>query len=222
MPRRASRLTKRARLVSDPIRPTASRSGRRSAAATISKSSWWSCVITSTRLPGGKCGHRLRGLGGAHRHDVGRQVGGQRLGPRIDPADPARQVGQQFDQRLADMAGAEQRRSAARGGRSTSNSTVTWPPQHCPSAGPSGKSRVDGPSAPEASRPRAAASHWYSRLPPPIVPARPSAETTILAPASRGVEPLADSTVTSTAGWLSRSAAARASSQAAISRPPGL
>ncbi len=74
---------------------------------------------------------------------------------------------------------------------------------------------------PAASIERAAWSASHSIRPPPIVPCRPRAVTSMQAPASRGVEPLASISVTSAAGSLrarrSRSRAARRSIYSAAS-----
>ncbi len=63
------------------------------------------------------------------------------------------------------------------------------PPQHWPISGPSGTSS-DWRIAPRASSARAASIAMYSSCPPPIVPSVRFSDTSIQAPASRGVEPL--------------------------------
>src|SRR5690606_11084038 len=77
----------------------------------------------------------------------------------------------------------------------------TRPPQHGPSSAPSARSRMTTWSPWTASA-CASAIARHSSAPPPMVPRKaPSSRTTMRAPASRGTEPLAETTVTAAHAW---------------------
>ncbi len=71
-----------------------------------------------------------------------------------------------------------------------------------------------------ASASRAMRSASNSRCPPPTLPRKSRAVTTIVAPASRGVEPAVCATVTITARWPCASACARSATQAVMEATP--
>ncbi len=218
-PCNASRRTKRARLVAEPISPTPARSSRASAAATMEKSIWWSCVITSTSVPAGNVRHLRGRVGGKDRRDVARTARGNASGARIDPGDAQRQIPQQSHQCTPHMPGPEQRDVQPRGTHRFEQH-ADMPAAALAERGTQRKIAHHREPLPPSSMSRAASMQANSRLPPPIVPNRASRVTTILQPASRGVDPRAESTVTSTDASPARSSSASASSQVCITRPP--
>ncbi|MCY1300495.1 hypothetical protein D9M70_500610 [compost metagenome] len=82
---------------------------------------------------------------------------------------------------------------------STSNASCTTPPQHWPSAGPSGMRSMRRCSC-RTSISRAISMPRHSRCPPPMVPTRSFGLTSMRMPGSRGAEPLTSTMVTIATG----------------------
>ncbi|MNN18280.1 hypothetical protein D3C81_1314860 [compost metagenome] len=93
---------------------------------------------------------------------------------------------------------------------STSKASCTTPPQHWPSEGPSGIRSMRRAAAPAPWVPspaimeRAMSIPRHSRCPPPIVPTRSPAVTSMRMPGSRGAEPLTSTMVTIVTGTPAR------------------
>ena len=102
--------------------------------------------------------------------------------------------------------------------------SFTRPPQHWPSAGPSGRSSSWGGASGRASLCRAASIAFHSRWPPPMVPSTSTGVTSMRVPVSRGAEPWCAAISTSTTGVppssRARAAACRRSMIIRAAPPP--
>ena len=148
---------------------------------------------------------------------TGRTGSSASAAPRARPTWPAPKISTSGSALRSSAARARSALQPAASSRATESSVR--PPQHWPISGPSGTSRVVV-SSPRASMARAASMAMYSSWPPPMVPSIACGPTTIQAPASRGVEPRAVSTVTRAAVAWSPRKRSRSSGRTVMRLPP--
>ena len=221
-PRSSSRWTNFARLLFEPIRPQKEKSPRRRTASTIRRSSACSWVRTRKNAPGGACRtsasivstaiRRIRAGQGEPSVVVAGNSSSRGSNQSTSTSSAARALAIARPTWPAPCScswnsGAASGQRASASAASGAKASVTAPPQHCPSEGPSAKWRSSRSRRPPASSDRAAAIAFSSRWPPPIVPTVSPPDTSMRVPRSRGAEPCVRTTSTTTAARPSRSQA---------------
>ena len=191
----------RANLADDPISPIGPRWSSRMAASHRATSSAWSWVITSTCVPGGSSASTSSGSTGtgwtctaATASASGPSASADRCsGAGVDQVQVEVVAGQDASELETDVADPEDRDARHHGQRLQQHRHLAAAALHAvlrsAPCRTGGSRTTRGLVSPASSRARARRTASASRLPPPTEPVVAVAETTILAPASRGAWP---------------------------------